>query len=195
MKIALDLDDVLADFTSALMKFYHTKYGKKVSLQDIKIWDWRLYWGISREEAIRRVDEFHEGHSLTEVLPVGGAAESISYLLERKHSLYVITNRPIRFNTLAKSWIKSFLKTDAIPIIHAGDFHKHQAATKSEICRELGISLLIEDSGETALDCANQGIKVILFDKPWNSNFSHSNIFRVSGWTEAISKINILTKP
>ena len=62
MKIGIDFDDVITEFTDSLMEFYHKKYGKKVVRDEIKEWDWGLYWGISREEATNRVDEFHETH-------------------------------------------------------------------------------------------------------------------------------------
>lgn len=57
---------------------------------------------------------------------------------------------------------------------------------------ELGIKLILEDSGETAIECSNERIKVILFDKPWNKQFSHENIFRVKNWNEAVKKIDKL---
>jgi len=55
MKIGIDFDDVVAEFTESLMDYYNKKYGKKVSKEEILIWDWGLYWGIPREEAIKRV--------------------------------------------------------------------------------------------------------------------------------------------
>ena len=190
MKIGLDFDDVTNDFVSNLMEFYHKKYGKKVEKKDLLVFDWSLYWGIPRDEATRRVDEFHESHKVEELPPVKDAISSLNKLMKR-NELVIITGRPLRFKSTVENWLKHHLKKN-LQVIHAGEYHKGQAARKSKICKELGISLMIEDSGETALDCAEEGIKVLLFDKPWNKNFKHKNVIRVKGWKEALVEINLL---
>ncbi len=189
MNIGIDFDDVIVDFTKALMDFYHKNYGKKVEVKDIIKWDWGLYWGIPREEAIKRVDEFHNSHDVRNLLPLHDALKSISKLME-DNNLLIITGRPLRFNKRVKEWLSYHLKKK-IDVVHAGEYHKGQAATKAELCLEEKIGLFIEDSGETALDCAKKGIRVILFDKPWNKDFSHKNIIRVKDWNEAIKKIKV----
>jgi len=78
-----------------------------------------------------------------------------------KHKVIIITGRPVRFKHRVEEWLQHHLKR-RLEVIRAGEFHKGQAATKAEICKELGIEVLLEDSGETALDCANSEIKVLL---------------------------------
>jgi|SRR3989344_4567120 len=192
MKIAIDFDDVIVEFTDSLMDYYHKKYHKKVTKDQILIWDWGLYWGIPREEAIKRVNEFHENYSIKELKPLENALDSLNELV-KNHELIIITGRPIRFKHKVEEWLNYHLKKK-LKIINAGEFHKSQAATKAEICKELDIQLLLEDTGETALDCAKNNIKVLLFDKPWNKQFKHSYIYRVNNWQEAISRIDYLLK-
>ena len=188
MNIGIDFDDVITEFTDALMDFYHEKYGKKVLRDEIKEWDWGLYWGIPRDEATKRVDEFHENHSIEKVTPL---KDAISYLknLMKNHKIFIITGRLIRFKTKVESWLKNHID-DEIKVIHAGEGHKGQASSKAEICKELNIPILLEDAPNTAKDCAINGIKVILFNKPWNRKISHKNIIRVENWKEAMDKIN-----
>lgn len=171
MKIAIDFDDVIVEFTDTLMEYYHKKYNKKVTKDQILIWDWGLYWRISKEEAIKRVDEFHENHQITQLPPLEDAIASLNNLM-KYHEVIIITGRPLRFKHRVEEWLNHHLKKK-LEIIHAGEFHKGQAATKAEICKKLGINLILEDSGETALDCANSNIKAILFNKPWNKQFNH----------------------
>ena len=188
MKIGIDFDDVIVNFIDNLMDFYHNKYGKKVTRDQIEIWNWGLYWGVSKEEATKRVDEFHESHDVKELMPLDNAIIALKDLIKR-HDITIITSRPVRFKHKVEGWLEHHLG-EKIEIIHAGDWHKGQAATKAEICLKLGISLIIEDSGETGLDCASKGVKVLLFDNPWNKKFSHNNIIRVNNWSEAMKKIN-----
>ena len=69
-----------------------------------------------------------------------------------------------------------------------------QASTKAEICSELGIKVILEDSGETAIECAQKNISVILFDKPWNKIHKHKKIVRVKEWQEAMRALSSIIK-
>ena len=100
-----------------------------------------------------------------------------------------MSGRPTKFKNRVEEWLLHHLKRK-LEVIHAGEFHKHQAASKAEICKELGISILLEDAPATALECATKGIKVILFNRPWNQNVSHKNIVRAKTWIEAMKAIN-----
>lgn len=187
MKIGLDLDDVTVDFFQALLNYYNKKYERNDKPNDFKEFKWWPVWRISREEAIRRVDEFHETHNIKDIKPIEGAIDSVNKLIEY-NELFIITSRPIRFKSKVESWIKHHLNKE-IKVIHAGDFHKGQSATKAEICKELGIEIMIEDAGETASDCAENGTKVLLFDKSWNKKVEHKNITRVKNWKEVLKII------
>jgi len=188
MKIGIDFDDVITEFTDPLMSFYHEKYGKKVGRDEIKEWDWGLYWGIPKEEADKRVNEFHELHSIKNVNPLENAVSSLKKLI-KNNELFIITGRPIIFKSKVESWLKHHIENE-LRIIHAGEWHSGQAASKSDICKELNISVLLEDAPNTAVDCANKGIRVILFDKPWNQKVKHNNVIRVKNWKNALREIN-----
>ncbi len=190
MNIGIDFDDVITDFTEALMSYYHKRYGKKVNLDQILIWDWGLYWGVLREEAIKRVDEYHESHKVAELPPLKDAISSLKKLL-KKHKVFIITGRPVRFQYKVEEWLQHHLNK-RLEVIHAGEFHIGRRATKAEICKELSIPLIIEDVKETALSCAEAGIKVILFNKPWNKNFHYHNVYRVDNWHNALNVIEKL---
>ena len=67
---------------------------------------------------------------------------------------------------------------------HYSDSHK----PKSEVCKELGITLMIDDNEINALDLAYRDIECILIEKPWNKwkSIDHPYITRVQGWHEII---------
>ena len=192
MKIGIDFDDVTVDFINNLVKWHNEKYKTKNKLSDLNQFYWGPFWGTDRQETIRRVDEFLETHDVKDINPIKGAIDSINKLSE-KNELFVITGRPLRFKNKTEEWLIHHLKRK-LEVIHAGEFHKGQAATKAEICKEKGISILLEDAPETSMDCANKGIKVVLFDMPWNQKVKHFNITRVFGWKEAMKVIEELEK-
>lgn len=59
---------------------------------------------------------------------------------------------------------------------------------KSQLCKELGITLLIDDVIENAIDVTSNGITCILLERPWNREkvFTHPLLIRVKDWTEAL---------
>lgn len=101
-----------------------------------------------------------------------------------------MTTRPIIFKEKTENWIKKHIDFP-VKIIHSGDFYlDNKARKKADICKEIGIKIMIEDVAKYALECAEVGILVILFDKPWNKGIKHKNIIRVNNWIEALKEIN-----
>lgn len=190
MKIGLDFDDVTVDFFQALLDWHNKTFNRKDKRESFKEFAWFPIWEVSQEEAIKRVDKFHEIHKVGEVLPIKDAIPSIKKLMG-KNELIIITGRPIRFKHRVEEWLMHHLGNN-LEVIHAGEFLKGQAATKAEICLEKKIPILLEDAPGTALECANKGIKVILFDSHWNQNVSNKNIYRVKSWKEALKIIKKL---
>jgi len=75
-------------------------------------------------------------------------------------------------------------------IFSSNPYIKTKGKTKGEICKELGIDFMIEDSVEHSEICAKEGIKVFLLNKPWNKNcIDHENIIRVKSWNEILDKL------
>ncbi|XP_018481541.1 uncharacterized protein LOC108852534 [Raphanus sativus] len=77
--------------------------------------------------------------------------------------------------------------------IHFGNhFALHgDSKPKSEICRSFGAEVLIDDNPRYAEECANIGMKVLLFDYensyPWSKTESvdrHPLVTRVHNWEE-----------
>ena len=63
---------------------------------------------------------------------------------------------------------------------------KNCGKTKAEICEDLKISYIIDDSLVYTKECAQKGIETILLDSPWNQNGINEikGITRVKNWFE-----------
>lgn len=66
------------------------------------------------------------------------------------------------------------------------------AKPKSEICKQFGVTLMIDDAIENAHDLCQSGIDCILLEKPWNrdSSFEHPLLYRVKGWGEILTNLD-----
>lgn len=188
-KIGIDIDEVLANHLEKLNEFYYKKTGKKYVEEDYHSYNWWEVWGMTKEQAIKIDKEFKKSNLFKEILPIEGAVDAIKQL-SLKNELFVITSRPSETRELTLNWFFNHFNL-RISILHSGDFWGKNKS-KSEICKEQGISIFIEDNLHYALDCAKNGINVFLLDKPWNKNYEkHENITKVNNWKEIMEKLNV----
>jgi uncharacterized HAD superfamily protein len=195
MNIAIDLDDVVVDIISGISTAYNKKYGTQFTLSDHTSFGFHTIWNCTPTEAMNEVYEFYNSPDMEDLQPVAGALDSIR-ILHQNHTLVFITSRPTVIEDKTHTWIKKHLATLSIPIYHTNQFSAETEAkvTKSSICKKLSVEIIVEDSPINTEDCASAGIKVLLFDRPWNKEVANSNtITRVKNWDEILEKINELS--
>lgn len=190
MRIGIDFDDVTAHLAEPILKFYNEKNNRNHSKDDLKEYDLWVNWGITKDEGMAIINEFHQKEQVSTTKPIENAIESISKLLSNGDKLWIITARNPLYKKNVENWISHHIGSKKINVITTRDFKKGENLKKSQICKELQIDLMIEDSGQNAIECAKEGIKVILFDNPWNQKFSHEKIIRLSGWKETIDYLS-----
>ncbi len=193
MKIGIDIDDTTLVFFENFCKFYNQKTGKSYAREDLISFHFWNVFNITREEAIRFVEEFHQSDEFNQILPMENAIDSIKSLME-KNEVYFITARPKEFKSKTLAWLDMYFPNFDYKLIFTGHFHDSKAKLKGQICKELGIEILIDDNFEYCIDCVNNGVKAILFNQPWNQSSNHDEIIRVNSWKEALHNINKLTK-
>ena len=201
LKIGIDCDEPLADFGAHLCPWMNATYGtdyKKSDMFSYRLWD---IWKCSKEEAVRRIEHFYK-EDVENVPPAEGSVAAVDSL-SKDHELLVITSRFNQAIPKTIPWINKHYPNKFSEII----FTKNTTAdskgkTKAQICKELGVDILIEDFLEYSLECNKLGIPVILFDCPWNQdtelpegmNKLPSGIVRAKDWKEVLEKIEIFVK-
>jgi uncharacterized HAD superfamily protein len=182
-KVGLDFDDVLFDFNAGLMEFHNAVYGTSYTLQDVTQWDFKELWQCHPDEALRRMREFVTSpyHRLTQ--PITGAVEFVK-LLRTYFDTPVITARDkkllVQTREVADKYFPNCL--DEIHFLHDNDINV--LGTKGEVCKRLGVSIMVEDSLGNAETLSHSGIPTLLFDRPWNqTEFLPPGVIRVYGWT------------
>ena len=147
-------------------------------------------WKCSQEESNRRVHEFFESeHFATGIPPVPGAREALARL-GADHELVVVTSRQFVIKEPTIAWVDQHFP-GIFSELHFGNHFALEGPSKpkSELCRELGAEVLIDDNPVYALECARAGIDVLLFDwalgYPWSKTPdgpTHPRITRVEDW-------------
>ena len=183
--IAVDLDDVLFDFIGAFFRWHNQRYGTNLQAQDMvfdRIWD---VWGGTKEEAAERVPSFFREVDLLRLEPIPGAVEALNKLKAR-YQLTVISARDTATSSVTRAWIDKYFPGifDEVALGIANPIGHSRPMTKAEVCRRNGVSVLVDDQLVHAQECAEAGIRVLLFgDSPWNqSETLPPTVVRVEDW-------------
>lgn len=184
--IAVDLDGVLSDTLSSFIQFHNEVYKTNLTKKHFHS---EYYWEIlneSKEETIRKFDQFTKTLHFDDIQPISGA-KGVTTKLSTDHDVIVITARQIELTEQTKKWIKRhFPKTfkNVHVINHALLAKKGKTISKGELCRELGVDIIIEDSLHHAQDCKSDKTSVIILDQLWNKGDLSEGIYRVNSWQE-----------
>ena len=190
MRIEVDLDEILADYLSAVIEFHNKKYHTALKKSDFFSYRFWEVWGGNREEAIQKVYDFYQTPEFKNVQPVAGAIEAIKKLKEN-HDLFIITSRTDDLLAETKEWIDKHFKDLFAQIVLTNHYSQTgESRKKSDFCDSLQIDIFIDDSPEYAQECFDGKRKVFLFDYPWNQDLNMPGITRVSGWAEALKMID-----
>ncbi|OWM74325.1 hypothetical protein CDL15_Pgr013229 [Punica granatum] len=190
--VAVDVDEVLGNFVSALNRFIADRYSSNHSVSEYHVYEFYKIWNCSRDEADLRVHEFFKTpYFRMGIHPIPGARTAL-HKLSSFCKLSVVTSRQNAIKDHTIRWIEKHYPG----LFHEIHFGNHFALDgvsrpKSEICRSLGAKVLIDDNPRYAIECASVGIRVLLFDYknsyPWcktESIHGHPLVTKVHNWGE-----------
>lgn len=194
MIIALDMDEVLVKFVERFIEFHDDIYKINSSVEQFTSYNFEVVYGGTREEITEKVRQFFYSGYCIDIKPVDGAKQGVEILYEKHHELCVVTARP-HFSKEQTLKSLDILYPDRFSSINlTNQWHSEgERKMKSEVCKELGAKLIVDDSLAHAYDCAENGIDVLLFDDdyPWNQKDDlHERIKRVHSWEEALKEID-----
>lgn len=183
--IAVDLDDVLFDFIGHFFDWHNRNYGtiiKRVDMIYEVLWD---AWGGTKEEAIERIPLFFNQIDHLNLEPISGAGETIGRLSDQ-YRLSVVSARVTATHALTEAWLdKHFAGAfDTVKLGIANPMADGKPMTKAQVCLEIGATTLIDDQLIHVEECANAGIRVLVFgDQVWNKEGNlPDTAVRVADW-------------
>ena len=117
--------------------------------------------------------------------------------------LMVVTSRQHVIRQPTLNWLEEHFP-GVFSAVHFGNHYALEGTSrkKSEICQAVGAQVLIDDNPGYALDCAEAGMQVLLFDwdlrYPWakteNNGPQHPNITRVADWAAVETVLGVLSR-
>lgn len=185
-KIAIDIDEVLVETAPGVIKYYNAKYGTNVTLENYYS-DSFKHWKVPDfATAVRQVNEYADTEEYMKLKPTKHSIEVITGL-DKHYELVIITGRPDIIGEVTRIWLAKHYPVLFKDIVFTNFYDPDKRRTKGEICKELGVELLIDDHPAHLLSVAEQGIDGFLFGNfPWTTmpaKFPPS-IKRVKDWQE-----------
>jgi len=180
--LAIDFDDVLFDCDSALKEILKREFGFNDTYSEFIKTNSHL-----QEDVFR----FLYGDNHQNCAVVSGAREAMSHLVTA-YRVIVITGRSETTRVQTEKWLKSNFATIFSEVYFTNNFlgePNMEKKAKAEICVNLGVDILIDDSWEEAISVVSVGITTLLFDKPWNRRELFSGIYRVRDWDHILTEL------
>jgi HAD superfamily hydrolase (TIGR01549 family) len=163
MKVGFDIDGVLTNNKSwfnAVTKKFGFKY------DDIKD-EYKL--PITSQQYQELYDEYGD-YIFREAEVEQGAMNTVRDIAKR-HDIYFITARPESSADITLKWLKDHGFPIKDNIIYNHD--------KVAACKELGVTIMIEDNAESAIKLADEGILTYLITRPYNAKVNTESDFIV----------------
>lgn len=179
MRIGLDMDSVIYDFSSSLASFLEHR---GLGVIEHTVWDvWEDY-GITHDEWL---DYFQDGVECgwlySKGAPIHNAVVTIQELANQGHTIHIVTHRE---GARAASDTVKWLERHGVPF-HSLTFSGDKSVVDADV--------FFDDKIENVQEVLYQNGHGVLFDQPWNQDYElTSHIDRVLDWDELADYVALL---
>ena len=206
MRIGVDLDDVIAVCAVPYLKRFAQEY--KVELPDEKEIGWHLLREMDKHVSAEERDRFriklYDGTFFSQLDIYEDCPHVLERLVQRGSEIFFITARAERRRVVTETWLREKRILDYAKAVHLkpyGEFRpdhprgrydpEGSAAYKTRLALELSLDVFCEDDVVIAQTLAEAGVRVLLFDHPWNRELAHERVTRVGGWAEVATLLGV----
>ncbi len=181
MKIALDVDGVLADVIEAWLS-YNNKIRPPILRSQISEWD---FWKNHKINEFDFYKELSQCWRSWEDIPLTekNIAEA-TFQLSRLGTVDIVTAREDSTHDYVKKWLK----------FHKIDFKNYVGVTEGVEKSKLDYDVFIDDSPHNAKSMLEKGKTVILYSQPWNISFEDKRATRIHELKNAVQIIDNIIK-
>lgn len=188
MRIGIDIDNVLSNFNEVLLESYikHDKEINGTGIINKNVYIREMFdWDKDYEEKFYK-SNIEYFASMFE--PIKGCSKIIKKLKEEGNTIYIISGRDngeyIDPYKMTIDWLKKYdIGYDKLFLVDAYNSH-----SKTEICLEYNVDVMIDDSKRMCKDLKENGIRALLMDTPYNKDTNEFE--RVYSWNHIYNKIH-----
>lgn len=158
MRIAVDLDGVLANSMKTWLKIWYEETGQLIEFTELDDWFFWRKLNIDEETFTRILNKAWE--RWVEIPPTENNIEEKILKLKTLGRIDIVTARPRNTEKYALEWLKH----------NKISFDKYVWVKNSEAKAELGYNVYIDDSPSLVEILRNTGKLLLLYSQPWNQS-------------------------
>jgi len=178
MKIALDVDGVLAD---VIVSWLHYSNSIRSHISKNQVTDWE-FWKKFNINPFDFYSELSSCWKNWQSIPT--TQENLSDITKNLSILGqvdIVTARERSTDSFVKNWLNYYDIS----------YDNYISVIDGPMKADLDYDVFIDDSPLNAIKFLENHKKVILYSQPWNQNISNRELFRISNLSEAIEKIKL----
>lgn len=193
--VAVDVDEVLAGFVPALLRFHNERYGTSFEMSDVHSYHFSDVDGFGTEaEVAAKIQEFFASAHFADMPVVEGARA----VLERHRAdvnFYIVTSRQHSIERQTLAWLQRHYPGLFCGVLFGNHYGTSGAKrSKEDMCAEVGADMLVDDNIRYITGCAaaRPGMRCVLLDVggayAWSRGDGNGdasfppNAVRVLGW-------------
>ncbi len=178
MKIALDVDGVLADVIKSWLNYSNT-IRPKISKHDITNWDFWNKFQINRYDFYAELSSCWKNWN--SIPPTEENLSSVTKNLSNLGQVDIVTARERSTDLFVKNWLNH----------HNILYDNYVSVIDGPMKAVLDSDVIIDDSQLIAVKILQHSQIVIVYSQPWNKHISENRIHRISNLSEAVEKIKL----
>ena len=174
LRIAVDLDGVLAETMEAWCKIANQRFGSNLKLEDLDSWTSWKKTGVTRDQFFQILNQtWDDWENIPPTEP--DLAQKVAKV-ERLGSLDIVTGRSKQTVESAKQWLSH----------HKIPYQRFIRVRGWKDKVFLNYDAYVDDAPELMpLISRNPLMQGILYDRPWNRDVAEMpRVFRVESWTQ-----------
>jgi len=176
MKIALDVDGVLADVIVSWIEI-NNQNRTKISKNDVTSWDFWKQFNIDRFDFYSELSKCWENWN--EIPPTEKNLQESTKLLNQNATVDIVTAREQYTDTFVKNWLNHFNIS----------YDNYVSVIDGTMKADLDYDLFIDDSPLNADKLTLKNKKFLLYNQPWNQNIQLKNVNRISNLFDVVKLI------
>ena len=176
MKIALDVDGVLADVIVSWIQI-NNQNRTKISKNDVTSWDFWKKFNIDRFDFYSELSKCWENWN--SIPTTEKNLEESTKLLNQNATVDIVTAREQYTDTFVKNWLNHFNIS----------YDNYVSVIDGTMKADLDYDLFIDDSPLNAEKFNLKNKRFLLYNQPWNQNIQLKNVNRISNLFDVLKLI------
>lgn len=173
LRIAVDLDGVLAESMQVWCEKVNKEFGMSLKMDDLDGWSSWKKFGISKDDFYRILDESWEDWE--DIPPTEAQLASKVARVAKFGDVDIVTGRSKRTEESARKWVEH----------HDVPYRQfvRVAGWRDKIV--LDYDVYVDDAPDLMPLVSESPMRAILYDRPWNRNVPKMrNVLRAESWTQ-----------